>query len=143
MIHNEYKVDNDFEKKYKFRIIEWEGFFMGYGTIVHSLIEYDGIMIKMKPTDAKEDGADILIYRGITPDTKNLVDLSKQFKTGQKVIFKIRLRAVGDEVVPHVAEVEEIRAAPGGVYMEEKDLAGIEKYVFKKKKNKMFGKKKN
>lgn len=138
-IHNQYKVDNIFAKKYKFRVLEWEGYFMGYGSFKHSLVHHEGMMIKMMPTDTTSEDPDILIFKGNKKDIRDIQKISQQFNRGQKLIFKIRLRAPGDEYIPHLAEVEEISKAPGENLLDEDGLAKIERYKFKRKG--MFGKK--
>lgn len=108
-------------------------------------MEYRGIRIKMDPTDTMTL-ADLLITRVITGEAVNfdstlenpisgdMTELDKNFELGDKVTFLMRLYSVGNEEVPHLAEVKSIKKASGNNKLSKEALTKIQEYKFKDKR---------
>ena len=140
IIHNQYRADNLFAKKYKYRLVEWEGYFQQYGMVVQDFRQHEGALIKMKPTDSTEESSDILLTE--IKDRALLGRLKgNEVEAGKKVIMKLRLSFIGDEELPHRAILEELKETAEKATLDE--ISKFPKFEFKKKpKSRIFKKSK-
>jgi hypothetical protein len=132
---NEYRTDNTFNAKYKGTKIDWNGYYVGQVAVNRNGIQSVGYMIKMNPSDSKDNYDLLLKY---TNEEKEIDQSKEDFTMGARMTFKGEVLAIGNEEYPMMIGIETVAESPAGD--DKADWRNLPQYEYKEAKKRMFGK---
>lgn len=145
VLRNQFRADDEFDKKYKYNLVEWSGYYAGHDEYLIDNMNVQGIKIKMDPTDTNTL-ADLLVTKIVSGSQEkfdselkvatkgDLARLDDNFKLGEQVTLLMRIYHIGNEEIPHLVEVKNIKRAAGNRQVSEEGLKQIEAYKFTSKR---------
>lgn len=132
VLRNQFRADNVFSKEYKFRNVEWEGYFTGVTADPFTGIH--GVSIKMKPTDSVNN---MDLFAQLL-DQQERARIQGEYKFGEKVNLHLRFDIIGNEDRAHKFYLNKISHHPSNEMISLEGLSEFPIYEFKKGKGRPF-----